>query len=427
MNNKLVEELQKTVLESFESQNKKLYQYEKNKFYAYLGEYVLKLFKKHDVFIAGGAITSLFTNSEINDIDVYFRNEKSLISFLKDCWQSNDTWVVTLTKKSVLLKIEDLNIQLIHFKYFKDAEDIFNSFDFTVCMGAFDFNTEQFVLHEQFLKHNSQRHLKFNKQTDFPIVSLLRVQKYTNKNYRISKPEFIRIILRCMTLEIKTIEGLKNHLGGMYGINYDKIIQLDQDEEFSLGLVIDKIADVALSEDYFKEPEKIKFDDLDTVIENIQKKEAKILKVNNNTYKLLQNNTLKKINFEPLNYKIIDNEEYFKNKRFYKFVTKKDHGEYVSHFDSSFEYTNNKESTARGDYLYLVEKSELKKATYFDKGVLIEVSVKPEDFINKDHNNILAKTCKTIREVNKNEWEAWVNEDDKLSENLDEDDSWGFE
>jgi hypothetical protein len=193
------------------------FQFEKNKLYAYLGEDLVKVLKHHKGFIAGGTITSLFCNREINDVDVYFRDEESILGFLNEVW-SGGRHVVSHTKKATQLMYDDINLQVIHFQYFNRSEEIFNTFDFTTCMGCYDFDTEHFTLHPDFLKHNSQRILKFNSETAFPIVSLLRVQKYEKKGYSISKPEFIRIILTCMNLAIESYDELKEQLGGMYGI-----------------------------------------------------------------------------------------------------------------------------------------------------------------------------------------------------------------
>lgn len=112
-------------------------------------------------------------------------------------------------------------LQLICFDTFDTPKKIFDTFDFTVCMGCYDFKKEKFVLHSDFLKHNSQRILMFNDKTRFPIVSALRVDKYKQKDYTISKTEYLRIILTCMDLHIDNYEDLKEQLGGMYGVNGD--------------------------------------------------------------------------------------------------------------------------------------------------------------------------------------------------------------
>jgi hypothetical protein len=390
------------------------FQFEKNKLYNYLGEDLVEALKKHNAFVAGGVITSLFCNREINDIDVYFRNEDSLINFLTDIW-NNGMWVVSHTKKATLFIYDRTKIQLIHFRYFNNPQEIFDTFDFTVCMGCFDFSTEEFVLHEDFLKHNSQRLLKFNSSTAFPIVSLLRVQKYQEKGYTISKPEFIRIILTCMNLEINSFDELKDQLGGMYGINYDKIFDNIKDEEFSLLTSIEKIADLSLSDEYFNLPESIGFNDLDDLIESISKKPVKYFIHNDEIYKINYQGLLVKTDNEPLYGVEISADEFFKENKFYKFV-KKENDRYFSFYDPSFEYTIGEVVTAKGSLtgyysgrLHFCELQELKHSTYSDRsdGVVIEVQIEAEDFIGL-HGHILAKRCKVLREVPKEEYEQYL-------------------
>ncbi len=387
------------------------YQFEKNKLYAHLGKGLIDKFKERKCLIAGGLITSVFCNREINDIDVYFRDEKSCIKFVEDSWEDQE-WVNILTKKSVLMKINDLDVQLIHFKYFKTAHEIFDTFDFTVCMGAFDFETEQFVLHDEFMKHNSQRILKFNKNTAFPIVSLLRVQKYNKKFYSISKPEFLRIALKCMDLDIKNLEELKDHLGGMYGINYDKIINFDEGEEFSLDKVIDKIENLSLDEDYFKRPEELKFEDIDEVIDVIKKRPMKVTYINDRLYKITHKNLLKSIKSKPPFSEVVPAADHINSKRFYKFV-KKSGENYFSHHDNSFVYEIGKEAKPKNEYLYFCEKDEVCSNGYYNSGAMLEVTIPYEDFSYKDGSKIHAKSCMVIREVPKSEYDLWDTEEDE--------------
>lgn len=155
------------------------YEFEKKKLKQYIGEDLYRDLKKYNCIIAGGFICSLFTKREINDVDVYFRSKKELGKFLRN--EMRNEWVISATNKAILFKKNGIDIQFIHFKYYKNAREIFKTFDFTVCMGAYDFNKEEFILHEDFLKHNSQRILMYNEQTAFPIISALRVDKYKNK------------------------------------------------------------------------------------------------------------------------------------------------------------------------------------------------------------------------------------------------------
>jgi hypothetical protein len=390
-------------------------QFEKNKLYAYLGEDLVKALKSHKAIIAGGTITSLFCNREINDIDIYFRNEDSVISFLTEIWDEG-RYIVSLTKKATQLMYGDINVQLIHFQYFNSPEEIFTTFDFTSCMAAFDFSTEEFTLHPDFLKHNSQRILKFNSETSFPIVSLLRVQKYEGKGYSISKPEFIRIILTCMNLEIDSYEELKEQLGGMYGVNYDKLFEDVVDDEFDLQTAVDKIANISLSEDYFKKPVSVEFGDLDDILDTISKKPKQILEVNGKLFKIGYDGLLKKIKQEqPFSIKL-DTEKYFKETKFYKFV-KKVNDKYFSYYDEKFEYIVGQESVGNknlGSYgehagkLHFNEKHDINSSTYrnYSSHALLEVRIDPENFYDvKSH--VMATKCYVIREVPEDEYRQW--------------------
>ncbi|MGG3890250.1 hypothetical protein [Metabacillus fastidiosus] len=391
------------------------YQFEKNKLYAYLGKGLAESLKAHNAYVAGGTITSLFCNREINDIDVYFRSEEDIISFMSEIWE-DQKWIVTQTSKATLLVYDKVQLQLIHFDYFKNPQDIFDTFDFSSCMGCFDFKTEEFILHDDFLKHNSQRLLKFNSLTAFPIVSLLRVQKYQDKGYYISKPEFIRIVLTCMDLEISTYEELKDQLGGMYGINYDKLFEDVEEEEFDLQVAIDKIANITLDESYFEEPTPVEFDDLESILSNISTKPKQILEINNKLYKIGFDGLLSEINEKPDNHELLNTYEYFYKNKFYKFV-KKDNEEYFSFYDKKFEYKigeiveakeSNNSYYSHGGKLYFNEKIDIDSSPYKNHtdAVLIEVEVKPEDFVGID-GHVLAKKCLVLREVPKDEWEKF--------------------
>lgn len=78
----------------------KEYKFEKAKLYDYLGDFLVDLFIEHKAYIAGGAITSLFCNREINDIDIYFKDKDSCISVLEEIYQN--ACLMTHTNKATL-------------------------------------------------------------------------------------------------------------------------------------------------------------------------------------------------------------------------------------------------------------------------------------------------------------------------------------
>jgi len=214
---------------------------------------IIKLLKHAKCFVAGGAVTSIFSGKEINDIDVYFRDYKSLNFILSRVFgmmdddedveiSSFDLIYTNHTKKSILFTKDGLNLQLIYFKFFNTAEEIFSTFDFTINMGAYDFSTEQFVLHDNFMKDIAQGRLNVNPNTSFPIISLLRVDKYKAKGYHISRKDFVNLCLAVNRLTIISWEQLADAVGGMYGYTYTEVF--DTAKEFSIDEAINQLVNL---------------------------------------------------------------------------------------------------------------------------------------------------------------------------------------
>jgi hypothetical protein len=391
------------------------YKFEKKRLYSMLGQELVETLKTYNCFVAGGTITSLFCNREVKDFDVYFRSEKDLVAFMYDVWGTSN-WIVSSTGKATAMLLEKKEVQVIHFDYFNSAEEIFNTFDFTSCMGAFDFKTEEFSLHPDFMRHNSQRVLKFNPETAFPIVSLLRVAKYQDKGYKISKTEYIKIVLTCMEMssEITNYEQLKDQLGGMYGINYDKMFEEIEDEEFSLKKAIEYISDLEYDDEYYEKNEPQAIHRVEDILENIVgdlgikyftlgKKSLGRDKY----YLILPNGDVKTCYVRPEKYEEISASEYFKDLKVYKFV-KKLGGHYCSYHDDSFAYEIGAEVVPKNKYLYFNTFGDLESSPFCnneDKACLeVEFDIEDLDDFGVYGCEIKLTKCRVIREVPKGEW-----------------------
>lgn len=378
-------------------------EFEKKKLYKYLGKDLVQMFKDYNVIVAGGMITSLFNNKEINDVDVYFRDQKDIVAFMTEIWEGGK-WIKCHTNKATMITIDDVDVQLIHYNYFANAEEIFNAFDFTVCMGAFDFQTEQFYFHDDFLKHNSQRVLKFNKNTSFPLISLMRIRKYEEKGYKISKPEFFRIVLTCMNLEIESYEELKDQLGGMYGVGYDQMFADIEEEDFSLERAIDYLANLTVSDDYFNEVTPIEFGNLNDLLSIIVDEPVKWFEHNGSKFIIGYDGRISetyKINIE--NSVEISIEDAFADRKLVKYVKRHEDGRLISYFDNDFEYKIGEIIIPKNDALYFTKYEHRHDSTYAHRedGVLIEVEIEPNDFIGGKSidSSLMFKKCKVLRIV----------------------------
>lgn len=404
--------------------------FEKNKLKAYLGDDIYNSLKKSKAIIAGGMISSLFTNKEINDVDVYFRDYNSLYLFADQTLSENH--VVSHTHKATQFIKKYLDnqilVQIIHYRTYEKVEDIFDTYDFTVCMGAYDFEIEEFILHPEFLKHNSQRILRFNSNTSYPLISAIRTQKYEDKGYKISKAEYFRVLMTCMTLNITSYDELKEQLGGMYGESYDRLFDDVKDEEFDLQVAIDRIANFSKSEDYFKEYRPIDYN-IDDILDDLDKGERFVVTLKDgNKYRVINGEMLGDYESEKEATEL-DINEFYKDKKFYKFV-KKSGDSLESFYRSTFKYLIGEEVKAEKEYtngsygnqgkLFFNHKNKLKKSPYFGKtnSVLIEVEIIGSDVINDDSYEITATKCKVVREVPEAEWKEWIGIKEESDEHL---------
>lgn len=269
-----------------------MYQSEINKIKAIVGHDLYNFLAEQGCYIAGGALTSVFTNAEINDVDIYFPSKEAFTQVMRaiydvdgerDDFSYADAIVQHVSNKAVLVKANSGNsdVQFIAHKFYENALDIFKDFDFSINMAAIDMKSGNFVSTPYFFKHLGQRYLHVNTNTSYPLISTLRVDKYRKRGYNISKAQLLRLLLAVNAKEIDSWEKLADELGGMYGTAPEEIF--DYSQPFSLQLAIDKLDNFEISDklhtncpEYEDVVKKLHFaftqDEVRSVANNIQKK-----------------------------------------------------------------------------------------------------------------------------------------------------------
>ena len=182
---------------------------------------------------AGGALTSVYTGQTINDVDLYFKNKASFEDAVRGAYDDG-MWCVSKTSRAVTFVYGPKVVQLMHFNWFESPQAIFDSFDFTCCMAAMDCETKEIIMHDDFLKHCSQRFLKFHAGTAFPYGTVARVLKYQKRGYTIGTNEMLRIALKCATVPIGSWDELKDQIGGQYG----EAVAINGEGDFSIDAAI---------------------------------------------------------------------------------------------------------------------------------------------------------------------------------------------
>lgn len=205
-------------------------------------------------YIAGGAILSSFTKNKINDYDLYFRNLDDMKLFIDKLNPIDKEFIWVdykqrikirkIAEKNPVIIMKTNNAKTILFNeqiyqvitaFQEEPNDLFRYFDYTVCMGAYDPKSDQFILHEQFLPDVMAKQLHFNIGTEYPLASMLRLLKYQKKGYTISGVEVIKLGLAVHNLEIKTFADLKYHLMGI-----DTLFLTDLTNAFDEGIYKEK-------------------------------------------------------------------------------------------------------------------------------------------------------------------------------------------
>lgn len=211
----------------------------KNKIYPDIWEQL----ENHSCYIAGGAITSIFTGNSINDFDIYFRSRRDYYEFFANLY--NMITLVYCSHNALSFIVNDGSeeskntvYQAVCTGYYENAEEIFNDFDYTINMGAYDCKTGEFVFDDRFMIDNARRALVFNPNTKYPVASALRMSKYKDRGYTISKSNILKIAFTIAKQNITTWEEFEGNIGGAYGeivhINIDHNTPFDLDTAMSL-------------------------------------------------------------------------------------------------------------------------------------------------------------------------------------------------
>jgi hypothetical protein len=177
---------------------------------------ILGTLKQARAVIAGGAVRAVFAGEHISDYDVYFKNVNGINQVRT--WLDNNEFVqFAVTPNAESYSKNSVKIQLITMPSLacENSTDIIKQFDYSVCMGAFDVESDTFVLDPLFLEDVSRRELRFNITSKYPISSLFRLRKYLKKGYSISGIEMVKLGCAINNLQMKSYRDLRDQLQGI--------------------------------------------------------------------------------------------------------------------------------------------------------------------------------------------------------------------
>lgn len=334
-----------------------------------------------DAFVAGGAITSLHTNKPIADFDIY---PKSLLGRDRAIeWAyDNNYWGASVSSRALtFVNGDECQIQIMLFDTFETAEKIFDAFDFTCCMGAFDLDTQRFKLHKHFLLHASQRFLAFNPNTRFPYASVCRVKKYEEKGYTIGRAEYYKILLACAARPINSWEELKEQIGGVYG----ESIVIPDDKPYSLEGAFE-----ALNSLKFKSTDS-GYGSAEEAIACLSSREIPYIEYGSGPMavrlyaKLFDDSGWQEIKAKPINGKLVTADQAYPGGSFFKKVMR-DGDVYRALHQSHFIYRMDQVAEAEAPHLYVYDNISAARSHCMPwncngEAAIIELKADPADII----------------------------------------------
>jgi hypothetical protein len=205
-------------------------------------------------YIAGGAILSAATKSDVGDYDIYPKSRKAAVDAIYYLMEEEGCFIVNISDRAVTLKCnghtndkgERILVQVMMFDEFWCPKVIFDFFDFTVCMAAFDCDAKKYWFHDDFWVDVASKTLRFNPKTRYPLNSMMRIGKYRNKGYVLPTSEMIRMSLTLMQSDLPTSwEDLEKVIGGTYG---QQVKLHTEDLEFSIENAIQLFDDLSVDQ-----------------------------------------------------------------------------------------------------------------------------------------------------------------------------------
>lgn len=166
-------------------------------------EYILEILPKCNVngpWVAGGSLLRTYTGMPLDsDIDLFFSSESMMQEYVNNIIQGSmfgkyttKDYIVTEWHQSLTVSYlnRDWKIQCVSFVYFKDIVELFSSFDFNICMWAYD--GENVHTCETTVDAVNSKTIKINK-INYPSVTLKRLVKYMRQGYNISDEDVVAL------------------------------------------------------------------------------------------------------------------------------------------------------------------------------------------------------------------------------------------
>jgi hypothetical protein len=177
--------------------------------------------------LCGGALTSLFSSTDIHDFDLYFKSRGLIKSFERDL-RDAEVWTIqhSSTNATTWHNKKGIKVQIIQRPdlILEHACRVLDTFDFSVCSAGLDLESGVLWYHPHFFEDLKNKNLRYNLKAPAPINALKRVVKYVSRGFAISEEELNKIESRVDKHFLADQALLTKELGGMYDVKSTELL-----------------------------------------------------------------------------------------------------------------------------------------------------------------------------------------------------------
>lgn len=150
-------------------------------------------------WLAGGALRSALNSECVNDYDLFFANSYEAARVEVELERLDAEVVFKCPQgKLTTMKLDGMKIQLITEFWYKDMDELIDSFDITACRFASDGK----VMVTRYSSIRDTYNMKINlHNVTFPVATMKRVAKYVEKGYKLTTKAAIKFVNTVRTVE----------------------------------------------------------------------------------------------------------------------------------------------------------------------------------------------------------------------------------
>src|SRR4030065_424006 len=162
---------------------------------------------KNNLLVSGGSITSMLLKEDVNDYDVYNKEDAN---YIPTFFSSN---AISLSN----------NIQIVT-RFHGNNEEIHKTFDFIHATNYFTFK-DGLVTNKEALESIICKQLKYQGSL-YPLTSIIRMKKFIKRGWNINAGEILKTMFQISELDLKDPSVLEDQLIGIDVAYFAQLIEI---------------------------------------------------------------------------------------------------------------------------------------------------------------------------------------------------------